>query len=97
MKKRILQTLITCTVVSSLIITPVLATPGIDELNQNVENLEQKKAQAEAQAASVNNELSGLLLEFNALQLDIENQEKKIQKATDDLVVAERLEILSTI
>ena len=92
MKKRILQTLITCTVMSSLIITPVLATPGIDELNQNVENLEQQKAQAEAQAASVNNELSGLLLEFNALQLDIDNQEKKIDKATDDLVVAEEKE-----
>lgn len=92
MKKRFLQALITGLVVSSLVITPVLATPGIDELNQNVENLEQQKAQAEAEAASVNNELSGLLLEFNALQLDVENQEKKIVKATDDLVVAEEKE-----
>ena len=92
MKKRLLQALITCTVMSSLIITPVLATPGIDELNQNVEDLEQQKAEAEAEAASVNNELSGLLLEFNALQVDIENQEKKIEKATDDLVVAEEKE-----
>ena len=92
MKKRFLQALITGLVVSSLVITPVLATPGINELKQNVENLEQQKAQAEAEAASVNNDLSGLLLEFNALQVDIENQEKKIVKATDDLKVAEEKE-----
>ena len=92
MKKRILQALITCTVMSSLIITPVLATPGINELKQNVDDLKQQKAQAEAEAASVNNELSDLLLEFNALQLDMDNQEKKIQEASDDLVTAEEKE-----
>ena len=87
MKKRLLQTLITCTVVSSLIVTPVLATPQDD-----VKELEQKKKAAEAQAASVNNELVNLLLDYDALQSDIKNQEKKIDKAEKDLQIAEENE-----
>lgn len=87
MKKRLLQTLITCTVVSSLIVTPVLATP-----QDEVKELEQKKKAAEAEAASVNNELVNLLLDYDALQADIKNQEKKIDKAEKDLQIAEEKE-----
>lgn len=94
MKKRLLQTLITGLVMSSLFITPVFATPTgkLNELKKNVEKLEEQKAEAEAEAASVDRKLSDLLLEYNALQLDIENQEKKIVKATEDLVIAEEKE-----
>lgn len=95
MKKRLLQALITCTVMSSLIITPVLATPTsekLENLKDNVEKLEEEKAAKEAAAQSVNVELSELLLEFNALQLDMENQEKKIEQATKDLTAAEEKE-----
>lgn len=94
MKKRLLQTLITGLVMSSLVITPVMATPqgNIDELKENVENLENQKAEAEAQAESVNADLSQLLLEYNALELDMKNQEKKIEEATEDLEVAEAKE-----
>ena len=108
MKKRLLQTLITGLVVSSFIITPVMATPqeeaerleqsveklegNVEKLEGNVEKLEQEKAQKEAQAQNVNAELSGLLLEYNALQLDMENQEKKIEKAAKDLSKAEKKE-----
>ena len=45
MKRRLLQTLITTAVVSSLIVTPVLATPQDD-----ADSFEQRKSQAEAQA-----------------------------------------------
>ena len=97
MKKRLLQALITGLVMSSLVITPVLATPQVDksklnELNKNVENLEGQKAEAEAEAQTVNNNLSDLLLEYNALEVDIENQEKKIDKAEKDLTKAEAKE-----
>ena len=78
MKKRLLQTLITCVVMSSLIITPVTATPvdpenaeSVKKLEKDVEKLKKKKAQVEAEAENVNNELSEVLLEYNALQLDI--------------------------
>lgn len=97
MKKRLVQALITGLVMSSLVITPVMATPSVDksklnELNKNVENLEDQKAEREAEAATVNADLSNLLLEFNALELDMKNQEKKIEKATKDLTAAEEKE-----
>jgi len=97
MKRRLVQALITGLVMSSLIITPVLATPQVDksklnELNQNVQELEGQKAEAEAEAANVDANLSELLLEYNALELDMKNQEKKIEKATKDLTVAEEKE-----
>lgn len=80
MKRRLLQTLITIFVMSSLIVTPVLATPQDD-----VKSLEQKKSQAEAQANSVNNELVGLLVDYDALQKDMQTQEKRIDDAESDL------------
>lgn len=94
MKNRLLQALITGLVVSSLVITPVMATPqgNINELKQNVKNLENQKAQAEAEAASVGANLSQLLLEYQALEIDIENQAKKIKQAEKDLTVAEEKE-----
>ena len=97
MKRRLVQALITGLVMSSLIITPVLATPTVDksklnELNQDVQELEGQIAQKEEEAANVNANLSELLLEYNALELDMKNQEKKIEKATEDLTAAEEKE-----
>lgn len=87
MKKRLLQTLITVTVMSSLVVTPVLATPQDD-----VTSLEQKKSQAEAEAESVNEELVNLLVDYDALQLDIKNQGERIEEAENDLEEAEAKE-----
>ncbi len=87
MKRRLLQTLITVTVMSSLIVTPVLATPQDD-----VKSLEQKKSQAEAQADSVNRELVDLLVDYDALQGDIKTQGERIDQAESDLKDAEAKE-----
>lgn len=87
MKRRLLQTLITVTVMSSLIVTPVLATPQDD-----VKFLEQKKSQAEAQADSVNRELVDLLVDYDALQGDIKTQGERIDQAESDLKDAEAKE-----
>lgn len=84
MKRRLIRTLITGTVVGSLIVAPVYAAPQDD-----VESLENQKSQAEARAASVNQNLVDLLVEYEALQTDMENQEKKIDKAGKDLEKAE--------
>ena len=105
MKRRLLQTLITTAVVSSLIVTPVLATPQDDadsfeqrksqaeaQAEAQVESLEQQKSQAEAQADSVNNELVNLLVEYDALQKDMETQEGRIVEAENDLKDAEAKE-----
>ncbi len=87
MKRRLIRTLITGTVVGSLIVAPVYAAPQDD-----VESLENQKSQAEAQAASVNQNLVDLLVEYEALQTDMENQEKKIDQAGKDLEKAEAKE-----
>lgn len=126
MKRRLLQTLITTVVMSSLVVTPVLATPQDDEksLEQEksqaeaqtetpteadesfeqkksqaqeqaeaeLEALEQKKSQAQAQANSVNNELVELLVDYDALQKDMDTQEKRIGEAENDLKDAEAKE-----
>ena len=87
MKRRLIRTLITGTVVGSLIVAPVYAAPQDD-----VESLENQKSQAEAQAASVNQNLVDLLVEYEALQTDMENQEKEIDQAGKDLEKAEAKE-----
>lgn len=84
MRKRLVQTLITSIVVSSLFVTPVLATPQ-DKVNE----LEKKKSETEAKAASVNSELTALLLDYEALQEDMANQEVKITEATENLEKAQ--------
>ena len=87
MKRRLIRTLITGTVVSSLIVAPVYAAP-----QDEVKSLESQKSQAEAQAASVNQDLVDLLVEYEALQQDMKNQEKKIDQAGKDLEAAEEKE-----
>lgn len=105
MKKRWLQVLITCVVVSSFIATPVMAAPQ-DEVNaskervnaskekvnaseEKVDTLEQQKKQAEAQASSVNEELVALLVDIDALKQDMETQQGRITQAESDLAQAQ--------
>lgn len=87
MKRRLLQTLITCVVMSSLIVVPVCASPTEDK-----ETLEAKKSEAEAQVASVNEELVSLLVDFNALKQDMATQEDRIAQAETDLAKAKEEE-----
>ncbi len=87
MKNRFLQLFVTAVMAGAFIITPVSAAP-----QDKVESLEQQKKQVEAQAADVNSELVNLLVEYNALQKDIENQKERIEQASDDLTAAETRE-----
>ena len=63
-----------------------------EEAASEMEALEQQKSEAEAEAASINSELVDLLVEYDALQLDIENQGKKIDQAEDDYKDARKKE-----
>lgn len=76
MKKRLLQMLIASVMVGSLVITPVLAAPSVDEL-------EEKKAAAE-------NEVSGLQGELNALLTKIDDLEGKLIKKGQELEQSEK-------
>ena len=51
--------------------------------SDNVAELEEQKNEMENQAASVQQQLVGLLLQYDALQQDIENSERKSQPGAD--------------
>lgn len=87
MKRKLVQALITTFVMSALIVTPVFAVPDGD-----VQSLEVQKNEAEAQANGVNAQLVELLVRFDVLQKDIENQKEKISKAESDLQKAQEEE-----
>ena len=62
-------------------------------LRQRIKRLwKQKKSEAEAQAASVNEELVSLLVDFNALKQDMATQEDRIAQAETDLAKAKEEE-----
>ena len=88
MKKRYVNALITVLVMSVSFVTPVMAVPENDE----VAGLEEKKTEMENQAADVQQQLVGLLLQYDALQQDIENQKARVSQAQADLQTAEEKE-----
>lgn len=72
---------------SSLIVTPVLATP-----QEDAQSLETQKEELEGQAADINSQLVGLLVSYDALQKDMADQEQKITQAQSDLEEAQAKE-----
>ena len=88
MKKRLVNALITVLVMSVFFATPVMAVPESD----NVAELEEQKNEMENQAASVQQQLVGLLLQYDALQQDIENQKERVSQAQTELQTAEEKE-----
>ena len=88
MKKRLVNALITVLVMSVFFATPVMAVPESD----NVAELEEQKNEMENQAASVQQQLVGLLLQYDALQQDIENQKERVSQAQTELQTAEQKE-----
>lgn len=86
MNKRLAQALITSVVVSSLIMTPVFAEPT------DTQSLEEQKQSVESQAGDVNSQLVSLLVQFNALQQDMDSQEERIAKSETDLQDATKKE-----
>lgn len=87
MRKRLIKALITVFVMSSLIVTPVLATP-----DEDAQDLETQKEELEGQAADVSSQLVGLLVSYDALQKDMADQEQKISQAQSDLEAAQAKE-----
>jgi peptidoglycan hydrolase CwlO-like protein len=85
MKKRIGNTIIVSLLICGLTVTPVLASPSLDELKQN-------KAAVQSEVDSLQAQLNELMTKMNDLESQlIEKGQEKIQ-AEDDLVVAEEKE-----
>lgn len=80
MKNRYVKALITALVMSAFISVSVWAEP-----DGEVQSLEIQKNEMETQAADVQAQLVDLLVSYDALQLDMQNQEQRIAESEADL------------
>lgn len=85
MKKRLAQALITSVVVSSLVITPLMAAPSVDDLKED------KKA-AENEVGSLQSQLKEMIGKINQLEEDLIAKGEEITQAEADLAEAEETE-----
>lgn len=92
MKVRVARALIASAAVSTLFVTTAFVTPVFAEPENQVEALENQKSEVEAQADSINSQLVSLLVNYKALQQDIENQQVRIGEVGQDLAVAQENE-----
>ncbi len=82
MMKRFVSRILTAVVASSLIVTPVMAAPSVDEL-------ESEKAAAQGQVSSLQSQLTDIVEKIDQLESDLVDKQDEITKATDDLGKAE--------
>lgn len=77
--------LITAVVTSSMIVTPVLAAPSVDDLKK-------KKASKQNEVSSLQSQLTTLMGKVNTLESELIQTGEDITKAQSDLVVAQKKE-----
>ncbi|MDU3181296.1 MAG: NlpC/P60 family protein [Lachnospiraceae bacterium] len=85
MMRKIKKLFVATVITSSLIVVPVLATPNVNQIEQN-------KAETEKKLEDANSKLVTLLTDFEVLKGDIRNQEAKIALADKDLQKAKKKE-----
>ena len=78
-------TLITAVVTSSMIVTPVLAAPSVDDLKK-------EKASKQNEVSSLQSQLTTLMGKVNTLESELIQTGEDITKAQSDLVVAQKKE-----
>ena len=78
MKKKIVQAFITAALISSMAVSPVFATPAVDDLQND-------KAAAEDEVISLQSELTGILDKINTLESDLQKKQEEIDQANIDL------------
>ena len=90
--KRFGRRLIAAIVASSLIVTPVLATPSSKELKEKQKSLESEKKQTQAEVNSLQAELKEIIQKIDELELDLIEKGEEIIQAQEDLEEAEEQE-----
>lgn len=73
-------------IVSSMIVTPVMAAPSVDDLKQD-------KQEAESEVNSLQSKLNEIVGKINQLELDLIAKGEEIAQAEEDLEEAEALEM----
>lgn len=78
MKKRIVQVFLTSVLVSTMAVSPVFATPSVDDLQKD-------KEAAENEVTSLQSELTGILDKISSLEQDLQDKQEEIDQANIDL------------
>ena len=81
--------LLSVAIASSLIVTPVMAAPTVDELNKEVSDLKENKAEKQSEVNSLQKELTDIMTKLGELEEDLVQKGEEILQAQDDLVAAE--------
>lgn len=83
--KKFSTKLLAAVVTSSLIVTPVMAAPS-------TESIEQEKAAAQSEAASLKSQLTEVVTQINQIEADLTEKGEQIIQTTADLAEAEETE-----
>ena len=83
--KKFGKILFTTALVSSLIVTPVFATPSVDEITQD-------KTEAQSEVNSLQSELTSLLVKMDELESNMITTGQAITQAEADLEIAQKKE-----
>ena len=78
MKRKIAQAFITAALISSMAVSPVFATPSVEDLQND-------KAAAEDEVVSLQSELTGILDKISTLESDLQKKQEEIDQANIDL------------
>ena len=89
MKVRIVRALIASVAVGTLFSANTSVTTVFAEPQNQVEAIENQKNEVQAQAESVNSQLVSLLVDYKALQQDMENQQVRIAEVGQDFEAAQ--------
>ena len=83
--KRLGKSLLLSVLASSLIVTPAMAAPSVNELQNN-------KQQAEQEVQSLQEELTNLMTKIDDLELDLIEKGQEVEEVSKDLEKAEKKE-----
>ena len=97
--KKVRSILLVLALSCSMIVTPVLAAPTVEEATAaadqaaaNQANLESQKASAQGEVSALQNQLNSLMTKMNELETQLIENGQKITQAEADLQVAEEKE-----
>ena len=74
MKRKIAQAFITAALISSMAVSPVFATPSVEDLQND-------KAAAEDEVVSLQSELTGILDKISTLESDLQKKQEELKNA----------------
>ena len=90
--KKLGRRLLSAAIASSLIVTPVMAAPTVDELNKEVSDLKENKAEKQSEVNSLQKQLTDIMTKLGELEEDLVQKGEEIIQAQEDLTAAEAKE-----